>query len=78
MKLIESLPTKRMLFMLMFIGLVFIQYGLFLEAECLSVPPDLTVFNPEIDGLTVSVNGVVLPGTPSTTITRIHCDSKEV
>lgn len=38
------------------------------------ISPDLTVFNPEIDGLSVSINGVVLPGTPGTSITRIHWD----
>ena len=38
------------------------------------IPPDLTVFDPEIDGLSVSINGVVFPGTPSTSITRIHWD----
>lgn len=37
-------------------------------------PPDLTVFEPEIDGLNVTINGVVFPGTPETTITRIHWD----
>lgn len=36
------------------------------------IPPDLTLFAPEIDGLTVTVNGVVLPGTPETSIVRIH------
>jgi hypothetical protein len=35
-------------------------------------PPDLTVFDPEIVGLSVSVNGVVFPCTPDTTITRIN------
>jgi PKD repeat protein len=39
-----------------------------------SNPPELTLFQPEIDGLTVKVNGVTRPGTPGTTITRIHWD----
>lgn len=37
-------------------------------------PPSLTLFNPEIQGLTVTVNGVTMPGTPGTIITRIHWD----
>jgi hypothetical protein len=39
-----------------------------------ATPPDLTVFGPEIDGLSVNVNGAVFPGTDGTTITRIHWD----
>ena len=39
-----------------------------------SALPDLTVFEPEIDGLSVNVNGVVYPGTDGTSITRIHWD----
>ena len=35
-------------------------------------PPTLTLFEPQISGLTVTINGVTLPGTPGTTITRIH------
>lgn len=38
------------------------------------VPPNLTVFAPSFSELNVSVNGVVYPGTPGTTITRIHWD----
>jgi len=38
----------------------------------LGEPPDLTVFEPEVDGLTVTVNGVVFAGTPGTTVERIH------
>jgi len=37
-------------------------------------PPSLTLFNPEIRGLTVTINGVTLPGTPGTTIVRIQWD----
>ncbi|MEM3408995.1 MAG: DVUA0089 family protein [Nitrososphaerota archaeon] len=37
-------------------------------------PPQLTLFTPEVNGLTVRINGVTLPGTPGTTITRIHWD----
>ncbi|MEM1550303.1 MAG: PKD domain-containing protein [Candidatus Bathyarchaeia archaeon] len=37
-------------------------------------PPQLTIFTPEVNGLTVRINGVTLPGTPGTTITRIHWD----
>ena len=40
----------------------------------LGEPPDLTVFEPEVDGLTVTVNGVVFAGTPETTVERIHWD----
>jgi hypothetical protein len=34
--------------------------------------PNLTVFEPEINGSTASVNGVVFPGNPGTHIERIH------
>jgi PKD repeat protein len=37
-------------------------------------PPSLTLFNPEIRGLTVTINGVTSPGTPGTTIVRIQWD----
>ena len=37
-------------------------------------PPNLSLFEPEIGGLNVNVNGIVLPGTLNTTITRIHWD----
>lgn len=37
-------------------------------------PPSLTLFDPEIDGLTVTINGVTLPGTEGEFITRIHWD----
>ncbi|MEM2045421.1 MAG: PKD domain-containing protein [Candidatus Bathyarchaeia archaeon] len=37
-------------------------------------PPILTLSDPEIQGLTVTVNGVAMPGTPGATITRIHWD----
>ncbi len=36
--------------------------------------PDLSVFEPEVDGLMVSVNGVVFPGNSGTSIVRIHWD----
>jgi len=36
--------------------------------------PSLTLFEPEIDGLTVTINGVTMPGTPGTMVTRIHWD----
>jgi PKD repeat protein len=39
-----------------------------------SQPPSLTLFNPEIRGLTVTINGVTSPGTPGTTIVRIQWD----
>jgi len=35
-------------------------------------PPDLTLYTPEIDGMTVTINGVTAPGTPGTSITKIH------
>ena len=37
-------------------------------------PPSLTLFSPEVNELTVTVNGVATPGTPDATITRIHWD----
>jgi len=37
-------------------------------------PPSLTLNTPEINGLTIRVNGVTLPGTSGTTITRIQWD----
>ncbi|MEM4204267.1 MAG: PKD domain-containing protein, partial [Candidatus Methanomethylicaceae archaeon] len=37
-------------------------------------PPSLTLFNPEIQGLTVTINGVTMPGTPGAIITRIYWD----
>jgi PKD repeat protein len=39
-----------------------------------SQPPSLDLFTPEIQGLTVRINGVALPGTPGTVISRIHWD----
>jgi hypothetical protein len=36
------------------------------------LPPELVLFNPVIDGLKVTVNGVTTPMTPGTTVTRIH------
>jgi PKD repeat protein len=39
-----------------------------------STPPSLTLFSPEVHELTVTINGVTTPGTPGTTITRIHWD----
>jgi parallel beta-helix repeat protein len=36
--------------------------------------PDLTVFEPEVTGPEVNVNGVVFPGNPGTYITKIHWD----
>jgi len=38
------------------------------------VPPSLTLFTPQIDGLTVTINGVTMPGMSGTSITRIHWD----
>jgi len=37
-------------------------------------PPSLELFTPDISGLTVSINGVTLPGSPGVTVTRIHWD----
>jgi hypothetical protein len=39
-----------------------------------SQPPSLDLFTPEIQGLTVRINGVALPGTPGTVISQIHWD----
>jgi len=39
-----------------------------------SNPPDLTLYQPEINGLTVAINGVATPGTVGASITRIHWD----
>jgi hypothetical protein len=36
------------------------------------VPPSLDLFAPEVDGLSVSVNGVTLPGTPDAIVVLIH------
>jgi hypothetical protein len=40
----------------------------------ISRPPSLTLYNPEITGLNVLINGVANPGWSIVTITRIHCD----
>ena len=37
-------------------------------------PPTLSLFTPQVSGLTVSVNGVTSPCTPSASIARIHWD----
>lgn len=37
-------------------------------------PPSLTLFTPQIDGLKVTINGVTMPGTSGTTVTRIQWD----
>ena len=37
-------------------------------------PPSLTLFSPQINGLTVTINGVTTPGMPGTDITKIHWD----
>jgi len=39
-----------------------------------SQPPSLTLYEPEIDGLTVTIDGVTTPGKSDTSITRIHWD----
>jgi len=36
------------------------------------IPPSLTLFEPEINELTVTINGVANPGTPGASITKIH------
>ncbi len=48
----------------------------YLEAQSTpsSAPPNLVVLAPDISELSVSVNGVVSPGTSGTTVTRIHWD----
>jgi hypothetical protein len=38
------------------------------------VPPSLTLFSPQISALTVTINGVTMPGSQGTTISRIHWD----
>jgi hypothetical protein len=35
-------------------------------------PPSLDLYAPEINGLSVTINGLALPGTPGTSISRIH------
>ena len=39
-----------------------------------SAPPELTLFTPEIDGLTVTINGVTIPKTEGTFIEVIYWD----
>ena len=59
---------------LLFIGLLTLAFNI-QPSKASGIPPDLTVFDPRIDGLSVSINGVVFPGTPGTSITRIHRDN---
>jgi len=49
-------------------------YGDLKIAEGPPQPPDLTLYDPEINELTVRINGVVSPGTPGSYIERIHWD----
>jgi len=44
------------------------------ELKAVKKPPSLTLFSPEINGLEVTINGVVKPGSKYVTITRIHWD----
>jgi len=46
----------------------------YVEVTAAGQPPSLTLYEPEIDGLTVTVNGVTTPGTPGASITRLHWD----
>ncbi|RSN73423.1 PKD domain-containing protein [Candidatus Methanodesulfokora washburnensis] len=54
-----------------------LNYPLDLEAQILSetLPPTLTLFEPQISGLTVTINGVATPGYEGASITGIapHC-----
>jgi hypothetical protein len=43
-----------------------------LKEETESKEPSLTLYAPDVDGLTVTINGVTNPGTAGTTIIRIH------
>jgi len=40
----------------------------------ISRPPSLTLYNPKITGLNVSIDGIANPGWSIVTITRIHCN----
>ncbi|TDA37119.1 MAG: hypothetical protein DSO07_12830 [Thermoproteota archaeon] len=40
----------------------------------ISRPPSLTLYNPKITGLNVSMDGIANPGWSIVTITRIHCN----
>jgi len=44
------------------------------ESASEKAPPSLTVFEPQISGLSVTINGVTLPGYANASITRIHWD----
>ncbi|GEM_PF-3286609 len=46
----------------------------YVEVTAAGQPPSLTLYEPEIDGLTVTVNGVTTPGTPGASIIRLHWD----
>jgi hypothetical protein len=53
-----------------------LNYPLDLEAQILSetLPPTLTLFEPQISGLTVTINGVATPGYEGASITKIKWD----
>ena len=40
----------------------------------ISRPPSLTLYNPKITGLNVSIDGIANPGWSVVTLTRIHCN----
>jgi Zn-dependent metalloprotease len=49
-------------------------YGAHILLQVAPVPPSLQLFPAEISGMTVTVNGVALPGMPGTSITKINWD----